>query len=162
MLFDMIGNDGNHLRTQVILLHSVAGKNQTYGIMKYYFNKVLKHKSFDQAIAQVTAALKTEGFGVLTEIDVKATLKQKIDVDFRQYRILGACNPHFAYQALQSENKIGAFLPCNIVVQEHENGDIEVSSVDPVSSMSSVDNAALEGIATEVQQKLKNVIESLD
>ena len=130
--------------------------------MKYYFNKVLPHKTFDEAIEQVTEALKSEGFGVLTTIDVKETLKKKIDVDFKKYKILGACNPQFAYKALQSEDKIGAFLPCNVIVQEHENGDVEVSSVDPVASMTSVDNPGLEEIASEVQQKLKNVIENLN
>jgi len=130
--------------------------------MKYYFNKVLKHKGFDEAIAQVTSVLSTEGFGVLTEIDVKETLKKKIDVDIRKYTILGACNPHFAYQALRSEDKIGAFLPCNVIVQEHQNGDIEVSAVDPIASMTSVDNPALAGIASEVQLKLRKVIENLN
>ena len=92
--------------------------------MSYYYNKVLKGKDFNEAIDQVTAELKKEGFGVLTEIDVKETLKKKIDVDFKKYKILGACNPHFAHKALQSEDKIGVFLPCNVVVEENENGDI--------------------------------------
>ncbi len=130
--------------------------------MKYYFNKRVQNKSFDEAIVSVTEALKTEGFGVLTEIDVKETLKKKIDVDFKKYRILGACNPQFAYQALQCEDKIGAFLPCNVIVQEHDNGDVEVSAVDPVASMTSVDNPDLEGIASQVQQKLRKVIENLN
>ena len=130
--------------------------------MSYYFNKVLKGKSFDEAIEAVTAELKNEGFGVLTEIDVQATLKKKIDVDFKKYRILGACNPHFAHKALTSEDKIGVFLPCNVIVEEHENGDVEVSAVDPIASMSSVKNDKLGGIATEVQAKLKRVIENLN
>ena len=129
--------------------------------MKYYFNKTLPGKSFDEAIELVTAELKNAGFGVLTEIDVTATLKKKIDVDFKKYRILGACNPHFAYKALQSEDKIGVFLPCNVIVEEHENGDVEVSAVDPIASMSSVQNAALGDIANEVREKLENVIASL-
>ena len=129
--------------------------------MKYYFNKVIKNKSFDGAIELVTAELKKEGFGVLTEIDVKDTLKSKIDVDFKKYKILGACNPHLAYKALQSEDKIGVFLPCNVIVEEHENGEIEVSAVDPVASMSTVENDTLGALASEVQQKLVRVIENL-
>lgn len=130
-------------------------------IMSYYFNKVLKGTSFDEAVEKVTIELKKEGFGVLTEIDVKATLKNKIDVDFKKYKILGACNPHFAYKALQSEDKVGVFLPCNVIVEEHENGEVEVSAVDPIASMSSVNNKQLVGLAQEVQQKLIRVIENL-
>lgn len=130
--------------------------------MSYYFNKVLKTKNFDEAIEKVTAELKKEGFGVLTEIDVKNTLKEKIGVDFKKYKILGACNPHFAYKALQSEDKIGVFLPCNVIVEEHENGDIEVSAVDPIASMSSVKNDALGEFALEVQQTLMTVIKNLN
>lgn len=130
--------------------------------MSYYFNKIVKGKSFDEAIEMVTAELKKEGFGVLTEIDVKKTLKTKIDVDFKKYKILGACNPHFAHKALVSEDKIGVFLPCNVIVEEHENGDIEVSAVDPIASMISVKNNSLGGIATEVRQKLIRVIENLN
>jgi len=130
--------------------------------MSYYFNKILKGKSFDEAIEQVTAELKIEGFGVLTEIDVKETLRNKIDVDFKKYKILGACNPHFAYKALQSEDKVGVFLPCNVIVEEHENGAIEVSAVDPIASMSAVKNDALGDISNQVQQKLMKVIERLN
>lgn len=130
--------------------------------MSYYFNKVLSGKSFEEAIELVTAELKKEGFGVLTEIDVKETLKKKIDVDFKKYKILGACNPHFAYKALSSEDKIGVFLPCNVVVEEHENGTVEVSAVDPVASMNSVKNDKLGALATEVQEKLKRVIAGLN
>jgi uncharacterized protein (DUF302 family) len=129
--------------------------------MNYYFNKVLKNKSFEAAIAAVTTELKKEGFGVLTEIDVKDTLKKKINVDFKKYKILGACNPHFAHKALSSEDKIGVFLPCNIVVEEHEDGSIEVSAVDPVASMLAVKNEALTVLAGNVQQKLKTVIANL-
>ncbi|MFZ0489283.1 MAG: DUF302 domain-containing protein [Salegentibacter sp.] len=129
--------------------------------MKYYFNKVLKNKSFEEALQEVTAELKKEGFGVLTEIDVKDTLKKKIDVNFRKYKILGACNPHFAHQALDKEDKIGVFLPCNVVVEENKDGDVEVSAVDPIASMSAAENKDLEQIAAEVQQKLKNMIENL-
>nr|NQU93094.1 DUF302 domain-containing protein [Bacteroidota bacterium] len=129
--------------------------------MSYYFNKVLKGKSFDEAIELVKAELKKEGFGVLTEIDVKETLKQKIDVDFKKYTILGACNPHSAYKALQHEDKIGVFLPCNVIVEAHDNGEVEVSAVDPIASMSAVKNEALGSIAIEIQQKLKRVIDNL-
>ncbi len=129
--------------------------------MSYYFNKVLASNSFEDAIEQVTGELKKEGFGVLTEIDVKETLKKKIDVDFRKYKILGACNPHFAYKALSKEAKIGVFLPCSVIVEENENGEIEVSAVDPIASMLAVKNEELGSLAAEVQQKLKQVIENL-
>ena len=129
--------------------------------MSYYFNKILKDKSFEEAIEQVTNELKKEGFGILTEIDLQKTLKNKLDVDLKKYKILGACNPHFAFKALQSENKIGVFLPCNVIVQEHENKDIEVSVVDPIASMIAVDNEDLGAMANEVQQKLKQVIKNM-
>jgi uncharacterized protein (DUF302 family) len=129
--------------------------------MSYYFNKVLKDKSFESAIEAVTAELKKEGFGVLTEIDVKDTLKKKINVDFKKYKILGACNPQFAHKALSTEDKIGVFLPCNIVVEEHENGSVEVTAVDPVASMLAVKNESLTALAGDVQQKLKRVITNL-
>jgi uncharacterized protein (DUF302 family) len=131
-------------------------------MMSYYFNKTLSGKSFDQAIEDVTAELKKEGFGVLTEIDVKETLKKKLDVDFKKYKILGACNPSFAHKALQSEDKIGVMLPCNVIVEEHENGDIEVSAVDPVVSMSAVKNDGLGEIAAQVRDNLKKVIDNLN
>lgn len=130
--------------------------------MSYYFNNVLKGKSFDEAIEHVTAELKKEGFGILTEIDIKKTLKNKIDVDFKKYTILGACNPDFAYKALQSEDKIGVLLPCNVIVEEHENGEVEVSAVDPMASMSTVENESLGDLASEVQQKLIKVIKNLN
>ena len=130
--------------------------------MSYYFNKTIKGKDFAQAIECVTEELKKEGFGVLTEIDVSATLKKKLGVDFKKYKILGACNPSFAHKALLSEDKIGVFLPCNVVVEEGDNGAIEVSAVDPIASMISVKNDELGAVAVEVQQKLKRVIEALD
>ncbi len=130
--------------------------------MSYYFSKIVKGKTFEEAIEMVTVELKKEGFGVLTEIDVQVTLKKKIEVDFRKYVILGACNPHFAHQALLNEDKIGVFLPCNVIVQEHENGAIEVTAVDPIASMMAVQNQNLGNIALEVQQKLKQVIENLN
>lgn len=125
----------------------------------YYFAKTIDG-SFDEAIEKVTAALKEEGFGVLTEIDVKETLKKKIDVDFRPYHILGACNPPFAHQALTAEDKVGTMLPCNVVVQQKDDG-VEVAAVDPLASMMGIDNPALVDIANEVQQRLKRVIDSL-
>jgi uncharacterized protein (DUF302 family) len=129
--------------------------------MSYYFSKIIKKKSFEAAVTLVTEGLKKEGFGVLSEINVQETLKAKIDADFKRYTILGACNPHFAYKALQIEDKLGVFLPCNIVVEENENGDVEVSAVDPIASMSAVKNPSLKEIAAEVQQKLRRVIENL-
>ena len=129
--------------------------------MKYYYSKQLKNVSFDEAVEKVTEALKLEGFGILTEIDIKATLKKKLDVDFYNYKILGACNPPFAYKALQSEDKIGTMLPCNVIVQEKLSGQVEVSAVDPSASMQSIENKQLQDIATEIGAKLKKVIEQL-
>jgi uncharacterized protein (DUF302 family) len=129
--------------------------------MSYYISNVVKNVSFDGAVEKVTEELKKEGFGILTEINVSETLKKKIDVDFKKYKILGACNPHFAYKALSSEDKIGVFLPCNVVVEENENGEIEVSAVDPIASMMSVKNEALNGFALEVREKLVRVIANL-
>ncbi len=127
--------------------------------MSYYFSKILK-TSFDDAITLVTDELKKEGFGVLTEINVKETLKKKLNVDFRRYRILGACNPPFAYEALKSEDKIGTMLPCNVIVQEKFDG-VEVAAIDPIASMAAVENPNLAEIAQQVQAKLKKVIENL-
>jgi uncharacterized protein (DUF302 family) len=128
--------------------------------MSYYFNKTLE-MPFDAAVDRVTEELKKEGFGVLTEIDVKATLKTKLDVDFTNYRILGACNPPFAYRALQAEDKIGTMLPCNVIVQEVSDGVVEVAAIDPIASMQSIQNPALTDTAAQVQAKLKQVMESL-
>jgi uncharacterized protein (DUF302 family) len=116
---------------------------------------------FKAAVSKVTEELKKEGFGILTDIDVTATLKKKLDVDFRNYRILGACNPPFAYRALQAEPKIGTMLPCNVIVQELDNGTVEVAAIDPLTSMQAIHNINLLAIAEEIQQKLKNVIRSL-
>jgi len=127
--------------------------------MSYYYNKTVSGE-FEQVIEKVTAALKEQGFGVLTDIDFSGTLKKKIDVDIPNYRILGACNPGFAYKAYQKENKIGVMLPCNVIVQQVEGG-VEVSAVDPVASMQGVGNMELEGVASEVQLKLKTAIDSL-
>jgi uncharacterized protein (DUF302 family) len=128
--------------------------------MSYYFSKTL-NGDFNTLTEKVTISLKKEGFGVLTEIDVKETLKKKLDVNFKKYKILGACNPPFAYKALQVEDKIGAMLPCNITVIEQEEGKIEVSAVDPVASMQAIQNQSLAAIANEVRDKLKKVIDSL-
>jgi len=129
--------------------------------MNYTFDKTLKGISFEDALVKVTDELKKEGFGIITEIDVRETFKKKLDVDFRNYKILGACNPGFAHKAIQAESRIGAFLPCNVVVQENANGDIEISAVDPEASMSSVENENLSGIASEVRDNLKKVIGQL-
>ena len=126
----------------------------------YYFAKTIE-MPLDQAAEHVTEALKQEGFGVLTEIDVKATLKKKLDVDFRPYRILGACNPQFAYQALQAEDKIGTMLPCNVIVQDAGDGRTEVAAVDPMASMQAVENEQLGAIAGEVRERLRRVVDSL-
>lgn len=128
--------------------------------MSYYFSKIVDD-SFDDAIERVTAHLADAGFGVLTTIDVSATLKKKIDVDFQRYTILGACNPRFAYKALQAEDKIGTMLPCNVIVQETADGKVEVAAVDPMASMMAVKNESLGSVASEVQGMLKNVIEGL-
>lgn len=128
--------------------------------MSYYFSKVVDDK-FDDAIERVTKHLADAGFGVLTTIDVSATLKKKLDVDFQRYTILGACNPGFAYKALQAEDKIGVMLPCNVIVQETSDGKVEVSAVDPMASMMAIQNETLGGVATQVQGMLKNVIEGL-
>lgn len=128
--------------------------------MTYHFTKTVAG-DFDAVIPKVVAALAAEGFGVLTEIDVAATLKKKLDADFRPYRILGACNPQFAYQALQAEDKIGTMLPCNVVVQQLAPGSVEVSAIDPVASMQAVVNPALAGVAVAVQEKLRRVIAAL-
>jgi len=128
--------------------------------MSYTFDKTLD-LPFDKAVEHVTEALAAEGFGVLTQIDVSATLKTKIDVDFRPYTILGACNPGLAHKALSAEDRIGVMLPCNVVVQEKTPGRCEVSAVDPVASMSAVDNPDLGGIADAVRGKLRAVIEGL-
>lgn len=128
--------------------------------MTYYFSKILK-TDFDSAIIKVTEELKKEGFGVLTEIDVKETFKKKLDIDFRKYRILGACNPTFAFEAIKAEDKIGTMLPCNVIVQEVEDGVIEVTAVDPIASMMAIKNTSLQETAKSVSEKLSKVIKNL-
>ena len=128
--------------------------------MSYHFSKTLD-LPFDEAVARVIEALKREGFGILTDIDVRATMKAKLGEEFRPYRILGACNPQLAYRALQLEDKIGTMLPCNVIVQEHAGGGVEVSAVDPLASMQAIDNPRLAEVAKEVQAKLKRTVNEL-
>jgi uncharacterized protein (DUF302 family) len=128
--------------------------------MSYYFN-TRKRGSFDAVVAETILALKAEGFGIISEIDVQKTLREKIGVAFRKYMILGACNPALAHKALQLEDKIGTMLPCNVVVQELEDGVVEVAAIDPVASMLAVDNASLKRAAAEVAQQLKRAIDNL-
>lgn len=128
--------------------------------MSYYFNKTI-HSSFEEAIERATEALKKEGFGVLTEIRIHDKLKEKLDVDFHRYTILGACNPAFAYKALQAENKIGTMLPCNVIVQELGSGKIEIAAVNPLESMKAIQNPELGSVALQVTEMLKRVIETL-
>ena len=128
--------------------------------MVYYYSKTV-NLDFDEAVSSVARALKKEGFGILTDIDVKSTIKKKLDVDFRNYRILGACNPPFAYKALQAEDKIGTMLPCNVIVQETADGGIEIAAIDPIASMKAIDNPKLSEIAEKIGQKLKTVIETV-
>jgi uncharacterized protein (DUF302 family) len=128
--------------------------------MTYYFSKIVI-TDFDAAVRRIKTALEAEGFGILTEIDVNATLKKKLDVDFHPYLILGACNPKLAHRALQLEDKIGTMLPCNVIVQQLDGGRVEIAAVDPVASMQAVGNAQLGEVAGRVRQKLKTVIEGL-
>lgn len=128
--------------------------------MKYYIEKTTEY-GFNQAIEKVTEELKKEGFGVLSEINIHEQLKDKLNVDFRKYKILGACSPSNAYEALKFENKIGTMLPCNVIVQELENGKIEVAAVNPVASMMAVDNPKLIQVANEIKEKLQRVIHAL-
>lgn len=125
-----------------------------------YFSKMLP-LSFDAAVTRVTEKLKDEGFGIITEIDVTKTLKTKIGVEFRPYRILGACNPSLAHEALKLEDKVGTMLPCNVIVQELDPGRVEVAAIDPVASMAAIDNPALIGKAQIVRDRLERVIRSL-
>lgn len=128
--------------------------------MEYYFSKKLR-EPFDTVVEKVTEALKEEQFGVLTQISVNETLKKKLDVDFKRYLILGACNPHYAYKALTAEDKIGTMLPCNVIVQQADEDTVEVAAINPIASMQAVENEALGGIAQEVTEKLKRVVAGL-
>lgn len=127
--------------------------------MAYYFNRKID-AGFDEAILRVTESLKKQGFGILTEIDVKSTLKKKLDVEFRNYRILGACNPPFAYNALQAEDKIGTMLPCNVIVQESTVGEVEIAAVDPLASMKAINNLSLREIAGTIGRKLQQAVKN--
>lgn len=127
--------------------------------MQYYFSKTMETTSFREAIEKVKTTISKEGFGVVTEIDFRKTMKEKLNRDFREYTILGVCNPGFAYRAVSEERHIGVLLPCNFVLQQHENGTIEVAVVNPAASMSSVGNDLLEPLAMEVQTHLKNIIQ---
>lgn len=128
--------------------------------MSYYFAKTLL-MGFDEAVRRTIEALKQEGFGIITEIDVKDTFKKKINVDFRSYRILGACNPALAHEALQIEDKVGTVLPCNVVAQDAGDGKTEVAAIDPVASMQAIENPKLRQAAAGIQAKLRHVIETL-
>lgn len=128
--------------------------------MNYYFNKTVKG-NFEDIIDKVSKELENEGFGILTDIDLKATFKKKLDVDFKNYRILGACNAPYAHKALKAEDKVGTMLPCNVIVQEISKGEIEVAAVNPLASMQAIDNPKLEGIAREIKEKLKKVISNI-
>jgi uncharacterized protein (DUF302 family) len=127
--------------------------------MNYYFNRKIEG-DFDDVEKRTREALKQEGFGVLTEIDVKDTLKKKLDVDFRRYKILGACNPPFAYKALLEEDKIGTMLPCNVILQETGAGEVEIAAIDPIASMQAVQNPNLGDVAIQVREKLRRVVEN--
>jgi uncharacterized protein (DUF302 family) len=128
--------------------------------MNYYFSKII-NTDFNKAIDKVTGELKKQGFGIVSEIDVKKTLKKKLNIDFKKYKILGACNPKFAHQALKAEDKIGLMLPCNVVVEEISSDKTEVSVADPITLMQAIINPELKHIAKQVQVKLKKVVENL-
>lgn len=128
--------------------------------MSYYFAKTLDC-GFEEAVARTTEALKKAGFGIITEIDIKETMKKKLDLDFRPYRILGACNPRMAHDALEIEDKVGTMLPCNVIVQDAGGGKTEVAAIDPVASMQAIDNPKLLGPAKQVQAMLKDVVAGL-
>lgn len=135
-------------------------KSPNIAIMDFYLNKTIPYL-FDHAIEKIIAALDAEGFGIITEIDLHTTLKKKLDVDFYNYKILGACNPTIAYKALLAEDKIGTLLPCNVIVQEKVEGRVEISAINPVVSMMAVENRELQAIAIEIRDKLKRVIDRL-
>ena len=129
--------------------------------MSYYYATTLENVSFNEAIEKVTKVLQEEGFGILTEIDVQTTMKEKLDKVFRPYKILGACNPPFAFEALQTEDKIGTMLPCNVIVQQLDSNTVEVAAIDPQASMQAVENNQLAAIAAKISDKLQSVIDQL-
>lgn len=128
--------------------------------MSYYFSRTIE-ADFDTAVQRTTEALKAKGFGIITQIDLQETFKKKLDKDFRPYRILGACNPNYAFEALQTEDKIGTMLPCNVIIQQVAPGRVEVAAINPVASMASVPNATLIGLAGQVEQMMREMIEAL-
>ncbi|UCE41545.1 MAG: DUF302 domain-containing protein [Candidatus Aminicenantes bacterium] len=128
--------------------------------MSYYFSRKVEG-NFNQVETRTREALKQEEFGVLTEIDVRETLKKKLEVDFRKYKILGACNPPFAYKALLVEDKIGIMLPCNVIIQEMDDGEVEVAAIDPIASMQAIQNPKLGDVANQVREKLRRVVENV-
>ena len=130
--------------------------------MGYYFHTKRKGISFDEGKILLEEALKEEGFGIVSEIDLKATFKKKIDQDFRQYTILGACNPKYAFEAVSTEANIGVFLPCNFIIQEKDNGTVDFSAIDPVASMGAVKNSDLENIGSINRQKIENIIRKVE
>ena len=129
--------------------------------MSYYLHKKLKGIQFPEARSKVIEALKQEGFGVITQIDLQSTFKSKLDVQVRPYEILGACNPDYAYKALQSDSKLGVFLPCNVLVEENEQGEIEVSAIDPQAAMATAENPEIGIFAQEIRQKPQNLLKNL-
>jgi uncharacterized protein (DUF302 family) len=145
---------------KVVTYRFIRFQRKGFRLMSYHFSKTC-NLGFDDAVGKISEDLKNEGFGILTEIDVQETLKKKLNVDFRKYRILGACNPAFAYEALQAEDRVGAMLPCNVIIQERGGGIAEISAIDPVASMMAIENPALAAIAGQVRSKLKKVIENL-
>jgi uncharacterized protein (DUF302 family) len=128
--------------------------------MSYYINKIVE-TPFDETVEAVTKALREQGFGILTDIDIQATLKKKLEIDFRQYRILGACNPQFAHKALQVEDKIGVMLPCSVIIQDTPDGKVEVAAMDPAAAMESISNPGLSEIARKVRDRLAAAIDDL-
>lgn len=149
------------MRDKAILLPLDISYNPVGGKMTQYYLSKTVDLSFNETVARITEELKKEGFGILTEIDMQATLKKKLDVDLRPYKILGACNPPFAYKAVQTESHIGLLLPCNVIVQDAGDGKTEVAAIDPVVSMSRVDNPALEPVAQEIRVRLQRAIEGV-
>lgn len=128
--------------------------------MKYYISKTIESE-FNQAVRQITEKLSSEGFGIISEVNIKQKLKDKLDIEFRNYLILGACNPSKAFQALEQEDKVGTMLPCNVIIQEIDDKKTEVAAVDPVASMMAIHNTALKDLAIEIREKLTRAIESL-
>ncbi|WP_415862622.1 DUF302 domain-containing protein [Thalassobellus suaedae] len=158
--YDIAASFSGLNKSELIMLAKLDLELKKNRIMNYYFSTITKG-SFETIEAKVIELLKDEGFGVLTEIDIQQTLKNKLDVDFKKYKILGACNPPFAYKALQVENKIGTMLPCNVIIQESGANTIEVSAINPMVSMQAVKNDQLHEVGKLVSEKLENVIKNI-